>query len=107
MNTWIWVGIWSVILIGTGVFYFQIFNTLQGKAKRLEGQLAILQKNLEKVQQDLAQEADFTPEPSAIETGEGHALANRFKVIEARSKAKEARQRRLIRGLKKLQQESE
>lgn len=107
MNTLIWVGIWAVILIGTAVFYFQIFNTLQGKAKRLEGQLLILLKNLEKVQQELEKPAEFTPAASAIETGEGTALANRLKVIEARGKAKQDRQRRLIRSLKKLQQERE
>lgn len=105
MSFWIWFGIWAAILAVTGVFYYQIFSTLRSKALRVMGQLEILLKTVEKLQGELAQKVTFEPEPSAIETGERIAIAERIQVKASREKAKQDRQRRLIKGLKNLQKE--
>lgn len=107
MNIWVWIAIWAIILIGTGFAYLQIFTNLKAKAQRLEGQLAILQRNLEKLQSELEKPADFKPEPSALERDARSVFADRVRLNKARSQAKEDRERRLISRLKKLQQESE
>lgn len=107
MNIWIWVAIWAAILIATAVAYLQIFISLKSKAERVFGQLQILQKKLEKLQAEIESPSDYKPAPSAIETGEGQALAERSAFERGRERAKQDRQRRLIKSLKKLQQESE
>ncbi|MFM6980982.1 MAG: hypothetical protein ACKOWE_06230 [Micrococcales bacterium] len=107
MNIWIWVGIWAVILILTAVAYLQIFVTLKSKAERVFGQLQLLQAKVEKLQSELETAAEYQPQPSAIETGEGQAIAERNSFERAREHAKQERARRLIKGLKKLQRESE
>lgn len=100
MNIWVWVGIWAVIIAATVFAYWQILFKLKIKADRLNGQLAIFERNLLKLQSAIDQKAEFVAEPSAIEKGE-LATGYEFALVQRRrSKAKAARQRRLIAGLK-------
>lgn len=107
MSFWAWAFIWAVLLLATFFAYFQIYSLLKAKSLRLNGQLEILQRNLAKLQTEIGKVVELEAPKSAIETGEANARVDRNLVINDRARAKQDRQRSLIRALKKLQRESE
>lgn len=105
LDLWIWVVLFVLLtIVGLGVLVLILWQ-LRNKAMALVAELTPLMESLDTLQRTMSASTDAEPVHSAIDDNPAQHLITLRDIKKSKAKRKQARERRLIRGLNARKQE--